>query len=108
MSRFPSTPVKLYRDFPDVFDPIYQQAAQQLESVKIDRCLIGYFLQYEPHWAFGDNNLAFEMFAKATLSFTIKERSKWLQKKNTIVLKLLSNTYVLFLTKTCRAAVHFV
>ena len=89
MGRFPSTPVRLYRDFPDVFDPAYQvaaqQFAQQLIPVKDDPYLIGYFLQNEPTWAFGDNNLAFEMFAVPTPSFTKKEMVKWLQKKyNTI------------------------
>ncbi len=85
MNRFPSTSVKLYRDFPDVFDPAYRQEAQrfakQLERIKDDPYLIGYFLQNEPHWAFGDNNLAFEMFATTTPSFTKKEMAGWLQKK---------------------------
>ena len=85
MGRFPSTQVRLYRDFPDVFDPAYQEAAvrfaQQLEPIKNDPYLIGYFLQNEPTWAFGDNNLAFEMFATNTPSFTKKEMAKWLQKK---------------------------
>ena len=85
MVGFPSTPVKLYRDFPDVFDPEYPKAAQkyaaQLEQTKNDPYLIGYFLQNEPKWAFGNNNLAFEMFATDTPSFTKKEMAKWLQKK---------------------------
>jgi len=85
MVNFPSVPVKLYRDFPDVFDPAYQQASQrfaeQLEQIKNDPYLIGYFLQNEPHWAFGDNNLAFEMFATPTPAFTKKEMARWLQKK---------------------------
>lgn len=85
MSGFPSTSVKLFRDFPDVFDPAYGQAAQvfarQLESVKNDPCLIGYFLQNEPQWGFGDNNIAFEMFATSTPSFTKMEMARWLQQK---------------------------
>ena len=85
MSGFPTTPVKLYRDFPDVYDPAYNVAAQryaeQLRPIKDDPYLIGYFLQNEPHWAFGDNNLAFEMFAVPTSSFTKKEMINWLQKK---------------------------
>ena len=85
MSRFPSTPVRLYRDFPDVYNPAYHEAAirfaEQLNSVKDDPYLIGYFLQNEPQWAFGDNNLAFEMFATNTTSFTKKEMVRWLQKK---------------------------
>ena len=85
MGSFPTTQVKLYRDFPDVFDPAYQAAAlkyvEQLRPLKDDPYLIGYFLHNEPHWAFGDNNLAFEMFATATPSFTKKEMARWLQKK---------------------------
>ena len=85
MSAFPSTAVKLYRDFPDVYDPAYQEAAQrfaaQLAPIRDDPYLIGYFLQNEPQWAFGDNNLAFEMFAIAVPSFTKKEMKAWLQKK---------------------------
>jgi len=85
MSRFPTTPVKLYRDFPDVFDPAYHEAAkqyaEQLKPLRDDPYLIGYFLQNEPHWAFGDNNLAFEMFATTTPSFAKKEMARWLQKK---------------------------
>ena len=85
MSSFPTTPLKLYRNFPDVFDPAYGEAAKrfakQLEPIRDDPYLIGYFLQNEPHWAIGDNNLAFEMFAADTPSFTKKEMVRWLQKK---------------------------
>lgn len=83
MNGYPTTEVKLYRDFPDVFDPAYRKAAQrfagQLEAVKNDPYLIGYFLQNEPHWGFGDNNLAFEMFATPTPSFTKREMARWLR-----------------------------
>ena len=65
--EFPSTRVLLYRDFPDVFSKEYRENAvafaSQLEAYREDEYLIGYFLSNEPHWAFGDNNLAFEMFA---------------------------------------------
>ena len=85
LSRFPSTPVRVYRDFPDVYDPAYQEAAkvfaQQLEPVKDDPYLIGYFLANEPSWAFGGNNIAFEMFATNATSYTKKEIIRWLQKK---------------------------
>ncbi|MDR1221267.1 MAG: beta-galactosidase [Tannerella sp.] len=85
MENFPGTPVKLYRDFPDVFDPVYRQEAQrfaqQLAPLKDDPYLIGYFLQNEPQWAFGDNSPAFEMFAVPTPSYSKKEMARWLQKK---------------------------
>ena len=89
LSRFPTTPVRVYRDFPDVFDPAYLEAAktfaEQLRPVKDDPYLIGYFLANEPGWAFGGNNIAFEMFATDLQSFTKKEMVRWLQKKYVII-----------------------
>lgn len=65
LRKFPTTSKKLYRDFPDVFDPSYPDScakfAMQLEPHKSDRNMIGYFLNNEPEWAFGDNNLALKM-----------------------------------------------
>jgi hypothetical protein len=85
MRNFPSTSVLLYRDFPDVFSEEYHQQAvefaRQLEDYKNDKYLIGYFLSNEPHWAFGDNNLAFEMLAVKTPSFTKTAFANWLEKK---------------------------
>ena len=67
LSRFPSTDVKLFRDFPDVFATEYEESAQdfaqQLNEFKDDPYLIGYFLRNEPTWAFGANDIAYEMFA---------------------------------------------
>ena len=67
LSRFPSTEVKLFRDFPDVFSKEYEvdavKFAQQLDEFKDDTYLIGYFLRNEPTWAFGANDIAYEMFA---------------------------------------------
>lgn len=66
MAGFPTTGVMLFRDFPDVFSDEYRQNsvkfAAQLENYKNDKYLIGYFLRNEPHWAFGANDIAFEMF----------------------------------------------
>lgn len=85
MQGFPGTAILLYRDFPDVFSEEYRRNAvtfaKQLESYKDDRFLIGYFLSNEPHWAFGDNNLAFEMLAVNTPSETRKEFARFLEKK---------------------------
>jgi hypothetical protein len=82
MTDFPTTKTLLYRDFPDVFSKEYLEHsiefAKQLESVKNDEYLIGYFLSNEPHWAFGDNNLAFEMLATNTFSDTKLEFANWL------------------------------
>lgn len=85
MRNFPSTKTLLYRDFPDVFSAEYKtnavNFASQLETFKNDPYLIGYFLSNEPHWAFGDNNLAFEMFAVQEQSDTKKQFAQWLKAK---------------------------
>ena len=87
MNGFPSTGVKLYRDFPDVFSVEYADNstifASQLETFKNDRFLIGYFLSNEPKWAMGlqSHNLAFEMFATSKNSLTKQEFIKWISKK---------------------------
>ena len=85
MSRFPSSKVLLYRDFPDVFSEEYAgrsvEFAKQLEKFKDDPWLIGYFLSNEPHWAFGDNNFAFEMLAVNTPSATKIKFADWLKEK---------------------------
>jgi hypothetical protein len=85
MSRFPTTETLLYRDFPDVYSEEYSknavEFAKQLASFKNDQYLIGYFLSNEPHWAFGDNNIAFEMLATTSQSATKTEFTVWLQTK---------------------------
>ena len=85
MSGFPATGKKLFRDFPDVFDPAYREGARgfarQLEEVKNDPLLIGYFLSNEPHWAFGNHNLAFEMLGTPDASFTKKELVGFVKKQ---------------------------
>ena len=43
-----------------------------------DPYLIGYFLRNEPQWAFGDHDIAFEMFATKDLSFSKMAFVKWL------------------------------
>ncbi len=82
---FPSTDVKLYRDFPDVFAKEYAQNAnefaQQLNEYKNDPYLIGYFLRNEPHWAFGANDIAFEMFGTNQTSDSKNEFALWLSKQ---------------------------
>ncbi|MDP8922818.1 MAG: hypothetical protein M3O34_08075 [Chloroflexota bacterium] len=51
----PRTPL-VYRDFPDVFDPIFEEDAaayaEQLRETADDPALIGYFLMNEPRWGF--------------------------------------------------------
>lgn len=85
LSRFPSTQVQLYRDFPDVFADEYlenaKQFAQQLNEYKNDPYLIGYFLRNEPNWAFGAHDIAFEMFATAQPSVSKNTFTRWLSQK---------------------------
>jgi len=82
LAHFPSTEVKLYRDFPDVFSVEYSENAQkfasQLSDFKNDSYLIGYFLRNEPHWAFGEHDIAFEMFATDQPSESKNTFAKWL------------------------------
>lgn len=65
MARFPGTPLRLYRDLADVFDPAYSSQAKewaaQLASLADDPLLLGYSMGAEPAWADGGANLASEM-----------------------------------------------
>jgi hypothetical protein len=87
LSNFPSTKVKLFRDFPDVFAQEYETAAkkfaQQLNDFKDDRYLIGYFLRNEPTWAFGSNDIAYEMFATDQVSESKHVFVKWISAQYT-------------------------
>lgn len=59
LDGFPRTKTNIFRDFPDVFSPEYktesEKWAKQLEKLKNDKNMIGYFMSNEPHWAFSDN-----------------------------------------------------
>lgn len=73
MEDFPTTKMKIYRDFPDVFSTEYHENAslfaQQLKPLLNDRLLIGYFMRNEPHWAFvEDLNLTKVMLLQSQLS----------------------------------------
>lgn len=56
LMNFPTTQMKVFRDFPDVFSEEYRSNAdiyaQQMLKYKDDRNIIGYFLRNEPEWAF--------------------------------------------------------
>ncbi|QGY44025.1 hypothetical protein GM418_10255 [Maribellus comscasis] len=92
LSRFPSTKVQLYRDFPDVFAKEYENNAkdfaQQLNGYKNDSYLIGYFLRNEPNWAFGAHDIAFEMFATPQQSESKNTFAKWLSQQYSSVEEL--------------------
>ncbi|WP_187355519.1 beta-galactosidase [Paenibacillus tengchongensis] len=86
LQGFPETQETIFRDFPDVFHPEYAEAAErfarQLESLREDRRLVGYFMRNEPQWAFVDSlNLTGEML-KRPARYASKERLvAWLQEK---------------------------
>ncbi len=75
---FPTTNVRLFRDFPDVFSPEYEENsrnfARLFEATKDDPCLIGYFMRNEPTWAFENSiNIIEGMLASEVPSYTRKE-----------------------------------
>jgi hypothetical protein len=85
LSRYPTTPTLLFRDFPDVFADEFREAARryarQLEPVKNDPFLIGYFLSNEPLWGFGRFNLASEMLESNPGTATRRELAAWVRRK---------------------------
>ncbi|MCF8361267.1 MAG: hypothetical protein K9G70_01455 [Prolixibacteraceae bacterium] len=99
LRNFPTTETLLFRDFPDVFNPIYSERAiafaSQLENYKNDKYLIGYFLANEPKWAFGEFNLAFEMFGTSTSSYTKRKLIEQLKNKYQNNLKAFNNSWKL-------------
>ncbi|MHC4479814.1 MAG: hypothetical protein ACYS1C_02445, partial [Planctomycetota bacterium] len=85
LSDFPTTGKTIFRDFPDVFSEDYLRSsrrfAEQLEILREDPRLIGYFLRNEPHWAFGQVNLAERMLLGAE-PFASRERLvQWLKER---------------------------
>lgn len=62
---YPTTDLRLYRDFPDVFDPTFEDNAagyaQQISERSEDRLLIGYFMADAPQWSLDQANLTSEM-----------------------------------------------
>lgn len=84
---FPRTKENIFRDFPDVFSPEYKEEsikwASQLDELKDDKNMIGYFMSNEPNWAFADGlNIA-----AVTLERDIKFESK------TVIINLLREKY---------------
>lgn len=74
---FPMTEATIFRDFPDVFAPEYEEMsliyAEGLKQYKDDPYLVGYFMRNEPEWAFVyELNIAEEMLA-SPCDFVSKE-----------------------------------
>lgn len=102
LNDFPTTSVRLYRDFPDVFSAEYEAAAEefarQLEAFRGDAYLIGYFLANEPVWAFGDNVIAGEMLATAQPSASRERLVQWLRERYDDQVEKLSEAWGVSLT----------
>lgn len=65
---YPHTQYTVFRDFPDVFSPEYEESAKRYADGLVpfvsDPLLIGYFMRNEPEWAFVYGlNIAEEMLA---------------------------------------------
>ena len=75
--NFPKPEKCLFRDFPDVFDPVYEELsreyAKQLLPYREEPLLIGYFLTNEPEWLFQDVSLARLMLREHTAPFARRE-----------------------------------
>jgi hypothetical protein len=99
MTNFPETATMIYRDFPDVFNPAYRDSsvkfAAQLQDLKDDKYMIGYFLRNEPLWGFTDGslNLAFEMMSTDKASVTKQKFIEWLTQKYQNDVKLFADTW---------------
>ena len=86
MDGFPSTRETIFRDFPDVYDPEYEENsadfAKQLVSMKEDKRLMGYFMRNEPHWAFVDGLNLTEAMLQNPFPFASKQQFiEWLEEK---------------------------
>ena len=85
LKNFPSTKLKVFKDFPDVFDPAFRDSVQrfalQLKPFRRDNYLIGYFVGNQPEWASDNSNLALEMLKNPKKSRTRSRLCKWLSTK---------------------------
>ncbi len=85
LKDYPDTDLQLFRDLPDVFDPVFEQRAQsyaeQMKPWVDHRNLIGYFMINEPKWGFGTFNLASEMLEDHPGSHTRKALAQWVAER---------------------------
>jgi len=68
LTGYPSTADMVYRDFPDVFSPEFEESARQYAAQMTerldDRYMIGYFMRNEPTWGFAEDlEIAEELLA---------------------------------------------
>ena len=90
LARFPDTETKIFRDFPDVFSPEYEEdakrCARDLERYAGDSRLIGWFLRNEPAWAFVDGLvIAQEVLSSSAPSACRDALIRWLAERYGLV-----------------------
>jgi hypothetical protein len=82
---YPTTPMQLFRDLPDVFAPEFaanaKTWAEALAPTSEDPLLIGYFLANEPQWGFGSFNLAAEMLETNPGTATRRELARFVSER---------------------------
>lgn len=86
MEDFPTTEVKIFRDFPDVFSEEYarntERYSRQLQEFIGDEYMIGYFLRNEPEWAFVQGLMIADKVLENPADTCCKEEMiRYLQKK---------------------------
>ena len=85
MPAYPTTETLLYRDLPDVYAEEFRAAAREyaahLAAFRDDPNLIGYFMQNEPEWAFGADNLASEMLEANPGTDSRRALAHWLSER---------------------------
>ncbi|MBM3746567.1 MAG: hypothetical protein FJW34_12295 [Acidobacteria bacterium] len=85
MSFRPTRVVNIYRDFPDVFHPGFEQDAADYASVlqdtASDPAFVGYFLMNEPTWGFSSEVPAAGMLYITETCETRNELARFLKKK---------------------------
>lgn len=69
---YPGTSAMIFRDFPDVFSPEFEESAERwahfLDATRDDPNLLGYFMSNEPTWAFVEGiNLAAHAMAHSEM-----------------------------------------
>ncbi|MCL6458777.1 MAG: beta-galactosidase [Gorillibacterium sp.] len=93
MEGFPETKETIFRDFPDVFSPEYEENAKAFAAgllpLRDDPRLVGYFMRNEPHWAFVDSlNLTELLIAHSEQLFCKQRLVEWLETKYETVERL--------------------
>jgi len=83
---YPSTEKIIFREFPDVFSPEFEESAEKwahfFDATKNDPNLVGYFMSNEPTWAFMPDiniaalcmNCADELYSKEYIIGGLKEK----------------------------------